>query len=377
MILKKILVLSFIFISTLLTSQSSFKNYNLTDWKSHFNKSKCEIDICGLWEMEIKREVFDHGTQVESKTELKNVAIVWNNDKFDFYEIEKDYSKFIFKLTGVEQGGYIMVFTDALQRGMDSGTLQISNKGYLTVTGNKVFGRIITDMEELSGVEIDGAQTFSGTKQNYNFGMSKVLKGQGSGVILNSDGYILTNYHVLDRNIMDIKVKLDGDNKYMDAELVAQDLKEDLAILKIKDISTITQIKSLKIGTGMSLGTKLYVLGYPNESSLGSSLKLTDGLISSENGYLNDPHKFQTNAAINSGNSGGPIFNSNSELIGLAVSKVEGAENIAYGIKSNILLQFLKKNNISVTTSKSVTPFLEHLRSIRNNTVLIKCYNIR
>ena len=143
-------------------------------------------------------------------------------------------------------------------------------------------------------------------------------QGNGSGVIISKDGYILTNNHVIN-GANKIQVTLRDGTKY-DAELIGKDSKTDVAIIKINanhltpailgDSSTLT-VGELAIAIGNPLG------------QLGGTV--TDGIISAlereiklENSTMN---LIQTNAAINPGNSGGGLFNANGELVGVVVAK--------------------------------------------------------
>ena len=159
--------------------------------------------------------------------------------------------------------------------------------------------------------------------------------GAGSGVILSQDGYIATNYHVIDgANTITVR-EYDG-NEYK-ATLVGSDEKTDLAVLKIEatGLSPVTfgDSSSLKVGdTAIAIGNPLGELGGTVTTGIISALD-REIQINNETMTL-----LQTNAAINPGNSGGGLFNANGELIGIvnAKSTGEAVEGLGFAIPSNI-----------------------------------------
>ena len=139
-------------------------------------------------------------------------------------------------------------------------------------------------------------------------------EGQGSGFILDHDGHILTNYHVI-ADAQRIEVTLHNRKKYR-ATVVGQDRSQDLAIIQIKapDLNPMTMGDS----KNLQVGQKVYAIGNP----FGLSGTLTSGIVSSirqvqePDGVIID-EAIQTDAAINPGNSGGPLLNSRGEVIGI------------------------------------------------------------
>ena len=162
------------------------------------------------------------------------------------------------------------------------------------------------------------------------------VQGVGSGVIVNSDGYILTNHHVVD-GALEIKVEL-TDNRTFTAKLVGSDAPSDLAVLKIdaKDLPVLHLGDSDKV----RVGDVVLAVGNP----LGIGQTVTSGIVSAKgrttglsDGSFED--FLQTDAAINRGNSGGALVNTTGELIGInsqILSPSGGSIGIGFAIPSNM-----------------------------------------
>lgn len=171
------------------------------------------------------------------------------------------------------------------------------------------------------------------------------VSGTGTGFALNSLGYIVTNYHVIE-NAKSIKIKgINGnfETKYK-AEVVITDKKNDIAIIKITDIN----FTSLNIppytfsNTTSNVASKCYALGYPMTQVMGNEIKFTDGTISSKTGYQGDVSTYQISVPIQPGNSGGPLFSADGKVIGITNAKIPGAENVSYAIKTSNLIQLIE-----------------------------------
>jgi Do/DeqQ family serine protease len=176
------------------------------------------------------------------------------------------------------------------------------------------------------------------------------VQGVGSGVIVNSDGYILTNHHVVDGAI-EIKVEL-TDNRTFTAKLVGSDPPSDLAVLKIdaKDLPTLQLGDSDKV----RVGDPVLAVGNP----LGIGQTVTSGIVSAKgrqtglsDGSFED--FLQTDAAINRGNSGGALVNTSGELIGInsqILSPSGGNIGIGFAIPVNmakaVMDQLLKNGKV-------------------------------
>ena len=169
---------------------------------------------------------------------------------------------------------------------------------------------------------------------------------QGSGVIISSDGYILTNNHVVNSSsnssyyelgkASKITVTLYNDDTEYEAEIIGTDKQTDLAVIKIdKDALT-----AAELGDSDSVQVGEFCMAIGNPLGLGSTV--TDGIVSAVNRDVTDEDgntytAIQTNAAINSGNSGGALVNSQGQVIGINTLKVsgDGVEGVGFAIAIN------------------------------------------
>src|SRR5579859_3689163 len=176
-------------------------------------------------------------------------------------------------------------------------------------------------------------------------------EGQGSGFIIDHDGHILTNYHVI-ADARQIEVTLHNRKKYR-ASVVGSDRSHDLAIIQIKA----ADLNPMVMGDSRNLqvGQKVYAIGNP----FGLSGTLTSGIVSSirqvqEPDGVTIDEAIQTDAAINPGNSGGPLLNSHGEVIGINTM-------IASNVGQNAGIGFA----IPINTAKAVVNDLVTLGRVR------------
>ncbi len=201
----------------------------------------------------------------------------------------------------------------------------------------------------------------------------------GTGFALN-DGYIVTNYHVIeDAKTISIKgVNGDFDKNY-NGMVVGSDKHNDLTLIKITDnnFNGFDQIP-YKIKTSLSdVGEDVFVLGYPLTTTMGDEIKLTTGVVSSKTGFQGDITLYQISAPIQPGNSGGPLFDNNGNVIGIVNAKHNGADNVGYAIKSmylrNLIENVVSSSIIPINNHISTKTLPEKVKSLNDYIFLIEC----
>jgi S1-C subfamily serine protease len=205
-------------------------------------------------------------------------------------------------------------------------------------------GDAIAEVSEKIGASVVSVLTEQvSTYSNYFYGSRDyTTQAAGTGVIISSDGYIITNKHVIPDNTTKVTVVLNDGTEYDNVEVVDRDPTNDIAFLKIADVkdlvaATIGQSSELKIGTkviavGNALGQFQNTVTAGIISGLDRSLTATDSTgaeAETLSGLL------QTDAAINSGNSGGPLVTYDGKVIGINTAIASDADNIGFAIPSD------------------------------------------
>ena len=201
----------------------------------------------------------------------------------------------------------------------------------------------------------------------FGFGGSSTAEASGSGIIVSSDGYILTNNHVVNSTssssyyqiteATDVKVKLYNDETEYTAKVVGSDSQTDLAVIKIDK----NDLVAAELGDSDSVQVGEFAMAIGNPLGLQSSISC--GIISAKNREVNDSetkttyHLIQTDAAINSGNSGGALVNADGKVIGINTLKLSGTgiEGIGFAIPINSTLSVY---NELKTNGKIARPYI-------------------
>ncbi|WP_133014108.1 S1C family serine protease [Clostridium cuniculi] len=173
--------------------------------------------------------------------------------------------------------------------------------------------------------------------QSVNGWFQQETEGMGSGFIINNDGYILTNYHVID-GAKEVTVTL-SDGQEVTASVVNYDSDQDVAMIKINQDIEVPGVVELGDSDALQPGEEVLAIGNPLSKELSSTL--TKGIVSALNRSIEtetgvSTNLIQTDTAINSGNSGGPLINTKGEVIGINTLKAsDGAEGIGFAIPIN------------------------------------------
>ena len=217
------------------------------------------------------------------------------------------------------------------------------------------------------------------TKTTNFFGQSASSSAAGTGIIVTEDGYILTNKHVIN-GASEVAVIADDGTTYEDVEVVATDPLNDIAFLKIKDVSGLSAA-TLGNSKTVSVGQQVIAIGnalgeYQNTVTSGiiSGTNRSVTAASDESGYdaetLSD--MIQTDAAINSGNSGGPLVNAAGEVIGINTATSTSAENMGFAIPISSVKGMLEQLK---STGKAERAYLG-VYSVEITAEVAKAYNL-
>lgn len=204
-------------------------------------------------------------------------------------------------------------------------------------------------------------------------------QSSGSAVALGGR-YFATNSHVINDAKHEIAVTgIHGDlTVYYEAKVVAEDKINDVAVIKVVD-NRFEGYSSVPFGFQTELeevGSDIFVMGYPDIWTMGTEVKVTTGTISARTGYSGEASCYQMQAPIHGGNSGGPVFDEDGNLIGLTVASHTEAQNANYAVKLSYLkslaetcneeIPFRAKNTLSNLTRQ------EKIKALRPYVVLIK-----
>lgn len=208
-------------------------------------------------------------------------------------------------------------------------------------------------------------------------------KATGSGFFISTDGMLATNAHVVDgsKNIT-VSISNEIGNFTYKAKLLLIDTKNDVAILKIDD-EKFKGISNLPFGIieKAEIGEKVFTIGYPLNDIMGSNFKVNDGIISSKSGIADDIRYYQISVPLQPGNSGGPLFNKEGNIIGMTSARLNSKavgteiENVNYAIKSSYLLNLynMLPNPTKINTSSLVADkeLKDQIKVLKNYVCLI------
>ncbi len=204
-----------------------------------------------------------------------------------------------------------------------------------------------TSLSELSDFE-QQLEVFRGTSVDFSTVIPEAIeavvsigrKGSGfftstgSGVFVHEDGYIVTNYHVVD-DLIGIDVRTHNGNDYT-ATMIGKDEDLDIAVIKLSTARNGFTALEWADSSKVIVGEHIIAVGNP----VGFESTVTQGIISNTNRLIPgdiDTYYFQTDVAINAGNSGGPLINKNGEIVGIATLKYAqlGVEGLSFALRSN------------------------------------------
>ena len=195
------------------------------------------------------------------------------------------------------------------------------------------------------------AQTFFGETQ---------AEGEGSGIVYSKEGYIITNYHVVEEAIKSTKAKVEvllANGETLEAKVIGGDAVTDIAVVKVES----GKLTAAEFGDsdGVEVGELAVAIGNPLGQEFAGSV--TVGYISAVNRTMTAEgttyNLIQTDAAINSGNSGGPLVSSSGKVIGINTAKIAatGVEGMGFSIPINEVLPIVEE---LITNKKIARPYI-------------------
>jgi hypothetical protein len=195
----------------------------------------------------------------------------------------------------------------------------------------------------------------------------------GTGFLINNDGYIVTNRHVIERSKeLIVTFSISGEKVERYAELIGYSTFDDLAIIKIDNENLFsTDVPYSFNQDQLSLGNKIYTLGYPDPSYMGTNIKLTDGLVNATTGFQDSESEYQISAPIQGGNSGSPMFDDQGFVRGVIVASYTAGQNVNYAIKGQKLIELLESFGINYNHIKPIHAFKTNLTEIQSRICMI------
>jgi len=243
-----------------------------------------------------------------------------------------------------------------------------NNIGFQINSGRKIvlFERIIVRQD------IDSRETIT------KFSSSE-WKGNGTGFIIDPKGYIVTNHHVIeDATEIEVDLIQHGQKNSYKAKVISSDKQNDLSVIKIDDSKFRPYPKlPYNFKTQISdVGTNVFALGYPMANLMGDEIKFTDGKISAKTGFQGDITTYQVSVPVQPGNSGGPLFDYDGNVVGVVNAKIMKADNVSYAIKTSYaknLIDVLPETLVLPTDNSLATkPLTEKIKTLSDFVVLIK-----
>lgn len=211
---------------------------------------------------------------------------------------------------------------------------------------------------------------------------NKLVGRNGTGFVVSQNGHIVTNHHVIDGCVGDIHGNLSGEAQ-LSLRIVSTDETNDLALLQgpAGSLKGVASIRDKAIRSGDTV----VAIGYPFHGLLTSDFTVTTGIISSLSGLLNDTRFLRISAAVQPGNSGGPLLDSKGQVVGMVAAKInalkfanatgEIPENINFAIKPGALRDFLDNSVVPYRTSDNAADLgtADIAKNARDFTLLISC----
>jgi serine protease Do len=186
-------------------------------------------------------------------------------------------------------------------------------------------------------------------------------EGLGSGFFINADGYLITNFHVIEGETeisVEVYHQKDGQldrETYKQVKIIAINKFHDLALLKIEDKNA-PKFKYVNLGNSdvLNVGDSVFAIGSP----MGLERTVTSGIVSTKTRQIEGELYLQTTAQINPGNSGGPLFNLGGEVVGVTNMKITFGEGLGFAIPVELVKSFLEhRDAFAYSTDNPNNPY--------------------
>jgi len=368
--MKKIIIVFLVFFNTLVSFAKEARS--ITGWEGYFAERLDILDpIEGIYNVQFTDIYNGHLSQGD-----REVAIVrFAGPLFKIYEIDGRPTNYYIERIGSTKY-YYLTFNNQKQFVRDRFALRddgvFNFEHQLTDAEKKSFASNPNDAQYLSSRNWVWMNSGIKIYPDNNTEKTALPPTLWSGTCFSiGNGYLVTNHHVADNaTLMNVYVD-EQEGTSFPAKLVVKDVKNDLAILKISDNSFIgnEQVPYIIKRDKADVGSECFILGYPNTQLLGRELKYTNGTVSSLSGFQGDPCLYQISAPATGGNSGGPTFDNEGNVIGVLNSGVPSLDNVSYSIKAAYLLDLIEATGLedelqtqNTLKSKEKTSLIKDLR---------------
>lgn len=350
------------------TSSSNFENkihnacIELYGYKKGSYDPSCRLKLSALYEQ--------HISSMKSTSYNENkLKEYYSTGKIDDFEGIYEGDKYKVGLKK-DEDGYILIYISGANNYLDwmqgdvKGILNTPTatpnlfKSYWCMSDKSLNSCLISIEKGLMNVIFDDSkETYIKLYPQASYKSANSFEvSSGTGFAISSDGYIVTNYHVIDgaKSIKIRGINNDFDKTYK-AEIAISDKNNDLAIIKISDLnfSNLGSIPFSIPKITVDVGTSIFVLGYPLRATMGDEIKLTNGIVSSKSGFQGDITSYQISAPVQPGNSGGPLFDDSGNIIGIINAKHTGAENAAYAVKCSYLNNLIEQLSVTINLTST------------------------
>lgn len=313
-----------------------------------------EYDIYDVGEKTQEQHVTDAASRMEQAAYARSGAQQKQNKKRKNNGFKAVVATgLICSLIGGSIGGVVgaNIAADSLEAALMSNESpgEDESSGRLQLVGkNDEISPVIAIAEKVTP-SVVGVKTFGTAYTYWGQRIPNQELGSGSGIIYSEDGYIITNYHVIE-DATSVMITLSDGTEY-DARIIGSDSSSDLAVLKVEAAN----LPAADFGdsAALQIGELVVAIGNP----LGYENTVTDGIVSGLNrqltDYIDSATLIQTNATINSGNSGGALVNSKGEVVGINSAKLvaSNAEGMGFALSINevkpIVEEIISKGHVS------------------------------